>query len=584
MIVVGVSAFYHDSACAVVVDGRLVAAAQEERFTRRRHDRDVPLYAYRSCLAEVGLSPADVDVLAYYENPRRKLGRQLWLALSGDADPRRMPRLDATQPERELRERLGFDGPFRTVEHHEAHAANAFYLSGFEEAALFTADAVGEWTTTSYGAGDGDGVRITTQVQFPHSLGLLYSTITAFLGFSVNSDEYKVMGLAAYGRPRYHDRLAALVETGPDGQLRLDPTLVRPRLGGPLYPDALVAHLGVAPRPPGGEIDDTHRDLASSVQLLLEDLLGQALGHLHRTHPSDNLCYAGGVALNCVANSRLRRRGPFRHWFVPPAPGDAGSAAGAALLAHHRATGGRVVARLADARLGPCPGRGALTAVLAEAAVPYEDYLGRETELIDRVTDLLVGGAVVGWHQGRMEFGPRALGGRSILADPRDPDMRDRINRRVKKREEFRPFAPAVVAERASDLFDLDVDSPFMLETAAVRPGVTLPAVSHVDGSARVQTVARDVAPRFHALLTSFGRRTGVPVLLNTSFNVAGEPLVNDSLDALSCFVRAGLDALVVDDVLILREAVPPTWRDHLSRAADRYAPRVHNDSYSFFV
>ncbi|WP_176734352.1 carbamoyltransferase family protein [Micromonospora haikouensis] len=578
------SAFYHDSACAVVVDGRLVAAAQEERFTRRRHDRDAPLYAYRSCLELAGIGPADVDLLAYYENPRRKLSRQLWLALADDADPGRMPRLDATQPERELRERLGFDGPFVTVDHHEAHAANAFYCSGFEEAALFTADAVGEWTTTSYGVGDGDGIQITGEVPFPHSLGLLYSAVTAFLGFSVNGDEYKVMGLAAYGRPRYYDRLAELVTTGPDGQFRLDAGLVLPRLGGPLYPDSLAARLGVTPRLPGGEIAETHRDLASSVQLLLEDLLGQALEYLHSAHPSENLCYAGGVALNCVANSRLRRRGPFRHWFVPPAPGDAGSAVGAALLAHHRADGDRHVRRLADARLGAAPGRGALTAVLTEADVAYEDYTGRESDLLERVTDLLVQGAVLGWHQGRMEFGPRALGGRSILADPRDPAMRDRINQRVKKREEFRPFAPAVVAERAADLFELDVDSPFMLETAAVRPGVTLPAVSHVDGSARIQTVARDVAPRFHALLTCFGRRTGMPVLLNTSFNVAGEPIVNDALDALSCFVRAGLDALVVDDILVLRAAVPPAWRDHLSRAADRHAPRVHNDSYSFFL
>ncbi|MDW5324864.1 carbamoyltransferase [Plantactinospora sp. KLBMP9567] len=585
MIVVGVSAFYHDSAVAVVQDGRLVAAAQEERFTRRRYDRDVPLYAYRSCLDEAGIGPADVDCLAYYENPVRKLSRQLWMELPGmGAGDGPAHVLDASHPERQIRERLGYDGRFLAVEHHEAHAASAFYCSGYREAALFTADAVGEWTTTSYGAGDDDGIRLLEDVPFPHSLGLLYSALTSYLGFSVNSDEYKVMGLASYGRPRYRSALDQVVSSGPGGQFRLDTRYLAPQAGGRLYTPELAELLGVPPRAPGGDLTPAHRDLASSVQSLLEELLLEKLDHLYQLRPSDNLCYAGGVALNCVANTRLRRRAKFRDWFVPPAPGDAGSAAGAALLVHHRLTGTRRLARLTDARLGPAHRGTVLAEVLTAAGVEYQDFTGREPELLDRVAELLAGGAIVGWHQGRMEFGPRALGGRSILADPRDPGMRDRINRLVKKREEFRPFAPAVVAERAADFFDLDVPSPFMLETVAVRAGTALPAITHVDGSARVQTVDRHVDPRFHRLLIRFGELTGTPLLLNTSFNVAGEPIVCDEVDALSCFVRAGVDALAVGDLLVRREAVPPVWSRHLSRSAGPRRVDTHNDSYTFFV
>ncbi len=583
MNVVGISAFYHDSACALVVDGRLVVAAQEERFTRRRFDRQLPIYAYRACLEHAGLGPADVDCVAYYEDPVRKLSRQLWMEFTAPgAGPPAV--LDATYPERHIRERLGHQGPIAIVGHHEAHAATAFYSSGYQEAALFTADAVGEWATTSYGAADGRGLTLSETVDFPHSLGLLYSAVTGYLGFSVNSDEYKVMGLASYGTPRFRRVLDTLVLANEGGQFRLDQRYFNLTGDGRMYTDALVSLLGVPPRKSRDEVTADHRDLAASIQSLIEELLLDKLNYLYERHPSENLCYSGGVALNCVANTKLRRRGKFRNWFVPPAPGDSGSAAGAALLVHHRTTGAHRVERLTDARLGPVVRGPSLARVLDVAGVAYQDFAGRRDELLDEAARLLAAGRILGWCQGRMEFGPRALGSRSILADPREAQMRDRINRLVKKREEFRPFAPAVVAERAAEFFDLEVPSPFMLETVAVRPGAGLPAVTHVDGSARVQTVERAADPLLHGLLTRFGAATGVPVLLNTSFNVRGEPIVLDDLDALSCFLRAGLDALVAGDLLVRREDIPESWFGHADQGARYFAPVVRNDAYSFFI
>lgn len=582
MNIIGISAFYHDSACALVMDGELVVAAQEERFTRRRYEPDVPLYAFRACLDHAGLSPADVDCVAYYEDPVKKLSRQLGMSRPQTGLP--AVTMDATAPEREIRERLGFGGRFEVVDHHEAHAASAFYCSGFTEAALFTADAVGEWATTSYGAGGDGGVTLLEEVNFPHSIGLLYSAITSYLGFSVNSDEYKVMGLASYGTPRYRQQLDTLVLANDGGQFEFDQRYFSLRAGGKMYTPELGELLALPPRRPRAKVRRVHADLAASIQSLTEELLQDRLDYLYQLCPSDNLGYAGGVALNCVANTRLRRRSKFRNWFIPPAPGDAGSSVGAAMLVHHRLTGTRRVERLTDARLGPRIGGPALGRVLDAAGVRYEDFTGRPADLLTQTANRLAEGLVVGWCQGRMEFGPRALGSRSILADPRDPQMRDQINRRVKKREEFRPFAPAVTAERAVEFFDLDVTSPFMLETVAVRTRADLPAVTHVDGSARVQTVSADDDPLFHALLARFGELTGIPVLLNTSFNVRGEPIIGDEVDALSCFLRARLDVLVAGNLVVRRPDVPPDWYDRADEAARYYQPVSHNDAYTFFV
>lgn len=580
------SAFYHDSACAIAVDGRVVAAAQEERFSRVRYDAGAPLHAFRYCLTEAGVSPGDVDLVAYYEDPREKLGRQLWMEFSRPPEPGPAPWLDATMPERILRARLGFEAPFETVGHHESHAASAFFWSGFEDAALFTADAVGEWDTTSYGKGGAGGIELFHSVRFPHSLGLFYSTITGYLGFSVNSDEYKVMGLASYGRPRLVDRLRETVAGGTGGDFRLDPRFFRFRPGAPMFTEALGDLVGFGPRAPGGPLGEREQDLARSAQVLLEELLLTELNFLAERSASENLCYSGGVALNCVANRRLRLESPFRHWFVPPAPGDAGGAVGAALLAAQRHGIDPRGPRVSDARLGPQPGGEALRATLERADVAYEDFAGRTPDLLQSVAAHLGQRRVVGWCRGRMEFGPRALGARSILADPREESMRTRVNRLVKKREEFRPFAPVVVAEHADDFFAPSELSPFMLETVPVRrPGAPLGAVTHVDGSARVQTVDAEVMPDLHALLLAFEAHSGVPILLNTSFNLRGEPIVCDDLDALLCFVRAEIDVLVVGDLVVEQRAVPSWWREKALTAADVYgwAPEQVFAAYSFF-
>ncbi|MCH6161602.1 carbamoyltransferase family protein [Streptomyces marispadix] len=587
MIILGISALYHDSACAVMADGQVVSAAQEERFSRRRFDPAMPVRAVRACLRDAGLSIADVDHVAYYERPERKLARQLWMGLPElpETSPSALFRLDADRPFRQIEELLGFTGPVTAVGHHEAHAASAFYQSGFATSALFTADAVGEWTTTSYGRGGPEGVELREEVAFPHSLGLFYSAVTSYLGFAVNSDEYKVMGLAPYGSPRYADRLARLVrdEDGDGGgRFRLDLDYFDFSGRGPMYTERLAELLEEPAREPESEISRFHTDVASSLQEVLENVLLRKLRHLHRETGESRLGYAGGVALNCVANRRIREEGPFEEIFVQPAAGDSGGAIGAAAMVHHELTGEFAPRRLTDAKLGP-PGatRGA-PGWLRRAGVPYTDFTGDERALLERTADLLADGAVIGWYQGRMEFGPRALGARSILADPRDPGMRDRINALVKKREAFRPFAPAVVEERCAEFFELDGPSPFMLDTATVRQGAELPAITHVDGSARVQTVSSAQDRRFHGLLTAFAQRTGFPILLNTSFNMRGEPIVAQPADALVCFVRSDLDVLVLGDHMVLREDIPGHWAARLEELLPYRKPPISRDVYSF--
>ncbi|MEU4820356.1 carbamoyltransferase C-terminal domain-containing protein [Actinomadura sp. NPDC023710] len=584
MIVLGLSALYHDSACALTIDGALVAAAQEERFTRRRFDSALPVRAVRACLRDAGVRIHDVDHVAYYEDPVRKLGRQLWMGLPAlpSATPETLYRLDAERPLRQIRELLGFEGTTTCVTHHEAHAASAFYQSGFPDAALFTADAVGEWTTTSYGRGGSHGIDLFEEVSFPHSLGILYSAITSFLGFAVNSDEYKVMGLAPYGTPNHLDLLRQLVTDLPGGQFRLDLTYFDVSGASPMYTAALGELLGVEPREPESEIGSHHCDLAASVQALLEELLLAKLARLREATGSDRLCYAGGVALNCVANRRIRESGPFREIFVQPAAGDAGGAIGAAALIDHRLTGAYTPRRVRDVRVGPRPQTTDPRCWLDAAGVSYRDFAGSEQDLLDQAAEWLDEGLVLGWYQGRMEFGPRALGGRSILADPRRADMRDHINALVKKREAFRPFAPAVTVERCGDFFDLPVPSPFMLDTASVREPAALPAVTHVDGSARVQTVDGADNPRFHGLLTAFGRRTGYPILLNTSFNMRGEPIVSSPADAFACFVRSRLDVLVLDDIAVRSSDLPERFFAEVDRQQPFRRPAISRDVYTF--
>ncbi len=543
--IVGISAFFHEAAACLLVDGELVAAAAEERFTRVKHDPRLPVYAYRWCLEAGGLGPGDVDAVAFYEDPAKKADRQR--AYGFRAPPGQPDALDSGRPERMIREMLGHDGRILTFDHHLSHAASAFFYSGFDDAAVLTVDGVGEWATATYNHARGETIEPFEEVRFPHSLGLFYATITAFLGFRVNDGEYKVMGLAPYGEPRLAGQMRMVLRSGPAGQFTLD--MEHFDFVDRMYTDRLAELLGLPPRRPGAPLEQSHADVAASAQLVVEEILLEKAHHLAERAGSPNLCFAGGVALNCVANGRLLREGPFERVFVPPGAGDDGGALGAAALAHTRLTGERPAAgRLVRADLGPAYDPGPVLAGAGVAAEPYAP---------DGVAARLAAGQVVGWFAGRMEFGPRALGHRSILADPRDAGMKERLNREIKRREAFRPFAPSVLAAHAAEHLDLDHPSPFMLETCQVRSPLELAAVTHVDGSCRPQTVDPAAGPRFAGLLEAFHRRTGCPLLLNTSLNVAGEPIACTPVDALLTMAAAGLDALVLGDAVVDRGALP---------------------------
>ncbi len=560
MNIIGISAFYHDSACCLIKDGTLVAAAEEERFSRRKHDQTIPKQALRYCLKEGKLDLGDVDGIAFYEDPWKKTARQIWLMFSAPiAGSSFIGQLDPGRPQREIRRVLGYEGPIEFVEHHQSHAASSYYFSGFPEAAVFTVDGVGEWATTTYGKAEREQIRVFEEVHFPDSLGLLYTAITTYLGFAANDGEYKVMGLAPYGEPSYIGQMEKLVRSGPRGSFQLDlqyfDFLQRDRM----YTDQLPDLFGQAPRRRNSEITQFHKDVARSLQYVLERILLEKSDYLYSETQSENLCMAGGVALNCVANGRILRDGRFKRLFIPPAAGDGGGAIGAAALLYSRKrNGSSACSRMVDACLGPSFTSDEVASLLQSTNIAAEHYRNREPELLMATAKRLAKGDVIGWFQGRMEYGPRALGARSILADPRRPDMRDRINTLVKKREEFRPFAPAVLSEGAAEHFDLDHASPFMLETCQVRSRLDLPAITHVDGSARVQTVNEQNHPRFARLLRTFFQLTGCPMVLNTSFNMRDEPIVCNPLDALICFIRANLDALVIEDFVVDQASLHP--------------------------
>jgi len=570
MKILGISAHFHESAACLLDDGRLVAAAEEERFSRVKHDAALPVSAVRFCLDAGGIDVHQLDCVSYYERPETKLARQLW---SGRV-PARSIGLDPMRPLREIREALGYDGRVETFDHHLSHAGASFLYSGFEEAAILTVDGVGEWTTTAYGRGKGAAIELFETVEFPHSLGLLYSTITSYLGFRVNGGEYKVMGLAPYGKPRFLPEMRKLVRSGDGGAYELSLEYFDFVKGQRMYSDKLSELLGEPSRAPESELSSFHEDVACSLQQVLEEILLEKVSYLHQRVPSGNLCLGGGVALNCVANGRILREGPFARLFVQPAAGDSGSCLGAAALAHVRLTGKRhTSAALDHVYLGPRFPSSSVGEMLAAAGIPAEDYRGREEELLEATVDRLSQGKVVGWFQGAMELGPRALGARSLLADPRRPDMRERLNALVKKREAFRPFAPSILLSEANRHLELDHPSAFMLETCPVRSPFGLPAVTHVDGSARPQTVDPRHAPRYARLLEAFQRRTGCPILVNTSFNVRDEPIVCTPEDAVFCAVRTGIDALAIEDFLVDRSGFSPELIE-LARHRDRMAAR----------
>jgi len=610
MRVLGLSAYYHDSAAALLEDGRILAAAQEERFTRRKHDASFPRHAIASCLEVAGLELRDVDCVAFYDKPFLKFERlletyvafaprgfrsfrmaiPLWLREKLFQKDLLAKELQKYTGDKDWAERLLFS------EHHLSHAASAFYPSPFDEAVVLTMDGVGEWTTTSVAIGRGAQLEIVRELHFPHSLGLLYSAFTYYTGFRVNSGEYKLMGLAPYGEPRYRDLiLERLMDLKPDGTFRLDMDFFDYCTGLTMTNRRFDAVFGGPPRREGEALEQRHMDLAASVQAVTEEVVLRLTRSLAAEFKLPNLCLAGGVALNCVANGRVVRDGAFENVWVQPAAGDAGGALGAALIATHLHHGRPRAApvgqrdAMGGSYLGPAFDDEAIARRLTAAGARFTVL--PEDALLERTIDALEAGCAVGWFQGRMEFGPRALGGRSILGDPRSPEMQKTLNLRVKYRESFRPFAPSVLREDVADWFELDADSPYMLVVAGVSParrramtaeeealfGIeklnvprsSIPAVTHVDYSARVQTVHADTNPLYHRLISRFKVRTGCPVLVNTSFNVRGEPLVCTPEDAFRCFMGTGIEVLVVGHCLLLKSEQDPALKLDYTDAFD---------------
>jgi carbamoyltransferase len=600
--ILGISGFYHDAAAALVVDGEIVAAAQEERFSRRKHDAAMPVRAVEWCLRRAGIEAAELDYVGFYEKPLAKLDRLLETHLA--VAPRGFSGFAAAMPSwladklhlpaRIRRGVPGYRGPILFCDHHESHAASAFYPSPFAEAAVLTIDGVGEWATASFGVGREHRLELTRALSFPHSLGLLYSALTYFTGFAVNADEYKVMGLAPYGEPTYLDLLLAeVVHLGEDGSLWLDQRYFDYCGGLTMTSSAMDQLLGGPPRRPDQPIGEREMNLAASVQRLTEEVLLRTAREVHRQTGQRRLCLAGGVALNCVANGRLQREGPFDEIWIQPAAGDAGGALGVALLVWHELLQNpRPAPRdaMRGALLGPEYTAEEILAALDAAGAHHRDFASDEG-MLEQTVELLAEGKVVGWFQGRMEYGPRALGSRSILADPRLPEMQSLINRKVKFREGFRPFAPVVLAEHAAEVFALPpaVPSPYMLLVAPLReeqllplePGDAavrglarrdvvrsrLPAVTHVDGSARIQTVAAESPELYRRLLERFHARTGCPVLVNTSFNLGWEPIVESPEQAVATFFASELDALVIGRVVVEKRQ-QPAWIEAPSASA----------------
>ena len=608
MLILGVSAYYHDSAAALVRDGEIVAAAQEERFSRRKHDARFPEHAVRYCLAQAGITPADLDHVVFYEKPFLKFERLLetctafapgGFASFAAALPiwLREKLFQKSMLVNELRRVLpsgagDWDERLLFSEHHLSHAASAFFPSPFDRAAILTLDGVGEWTTTSVAVGNGRDVKVLEEIHFPHSLGLLYSAFTYYTGFKVNSGEYKVMGLAPYGQPRYaHLIREHLIDLREDGSFSLDMQYFNYCTGLTMTNTKFDDLFGGPPRRPETPLTQRDMDLAASIQVVTEEAVSALARHVAKETSERNLCLAGGVALNCVANGKLLREGTFDRLWIQPAAGDAGGAIGAALAVCHLLAGEPRRITMPDGMRGSFLGpqycdeeiRRRLTSAGAVFAVVSDE------EVIERCARALAEGKALGWHQGRMEFGPRALGGRSILGDPRSPTMQKILNLKIKYRESFRPFAPSVLAERVGDWFELDETSPYMLLVANVRadkriavsggeqalfgidrlnvPRSTIPAVTHVDHSARIQTVHRETNPRFSALIERFAEHTGCPVLVNTSFNVRGEPIVCTPEDAFRCFMGTGLDILAVGNCFLTKLEQDPARRTRYEQA-----------------
>ncbi|MFH0921478.1 MAG: carbamoyltransferase N-terminal domain-containing protein [Fibrobacterota bacterium] len=562
MNILGISCYYHDAAAVLVRDGVVVAAVEEERFTRRKHDSRFPVESIRYCLEAGKITAQDIESVCFYEKPFLKMERMLSVAKRYPEQSDEMVQRQLAQAlnerlflDRVLARQIGYSGPIDYVDHHLAHAASSYFISPFEKSVILTIDGVGEWTTTAVFKAEGNRIEKLREIRYPHSLGLLYSVITAFLGFKVNNDEYKVMGLASYGKPVFADKIRQLIRFRSDGSFTLDLSyfsfMYNTRC---MYNDKFIAEFG-APRAPESELTDTHRNLAASIQEVLEESvlkLGRAAYDI--SGGITDLCLAGGVALNCVANSRLMDELPFKRCSIQPAAGDGGGAMGAALYCYYNRSGKPwVPVQEHTTLLGPEFSKDEIKSYLDSQDAAYTDY---GDAIYDKTAELIEKNKIIGWFQGRMEYGPRALGNRSIVANACHPDMKEILNARVKFREDFRPFAPAVLAEKKDDYFDIPFDSPYMLFTPKVRPGkeTVIPSVTHFDNTARIQTVSESNNPRFHKLINAFGKRTGVPVVINTSFNIRGEPIVCTPDNAYKCLLRTGIDVLVIDTFLVEKE------------------------------
>jgi carbamoyltransferase len=592
--ILGISAYYHDSAAALLKNGAVVAAGSEERFTRKKGDPDFPARAVDFCLRHAGITVADLAAVGFYDKPLLKFERILETYLG--VVPRGFRSFLMAGPlwikeklyiDRQLRDALAYKGEILYAEHHESHAASAFFPSPYENAAILTMDGVGEWATASIGMGRGSEIEILDELQWPDSLGLLYSAFTYYTGFKVNSGEYKVMGLAPYGEPKYVDKIYnELMDLKEDGSFRLNQKYFNYLAGLTMTSEAFNELFGGPPRQPESKLTQKEMDLARSVQVVCEEVMLRMAKTAHRRTGAEYLCLAGGVALNCVGNGRLLREGPFKGLWIQPAAGDAGGALGVAQLIHHRHfKQPRMVVPGRDAMkgsyLGPEFTPAEIETYLRSVGAKYERMEDRAQ--LDRVASYLADEKIVGWFDGRMEFGPRALGARSILGDPRSPRMQADMNIKIKFREGFRPFAPSVLRERVSEYFELDGDSPYMLLVAPVKkercipltaaqselwgieklnvPRSDIPAITHIDYSARIQTVTSDTNPRYYGLIKAFEKQTGCGVLINTSFNVRGEPIVCTPEDAYRCFMRTNIDVLVLGPY-VLEKAGQPEWKE----------------------
>jgi len=596
MYILGISAFYHDSAACLVKDGEILSAAQEERFTRKKHDHNFPQKAIEFCLKDAGIRAEQLDLIAFYDKPFLKFERLLetYLAYAPVGIKSFIKAMPLWIKEKlwmkeMIKEKLGYTGKIIFPEHHESHAASAFYPSAYNKAAIITMDGVGEWTTTSYGIGEGNEIQLYADIKFPHSLGLLYSALTYYTGFKVNSGEYKVMGLAPYGEPKYKKLIYDhLIDVKEDGSFRMNMEYFNYCQGLTMTNEKFNKLFGGPPRIPETNLTQKQMDIARSLQEVTEEIVLKIGSHVYKETKSKNLCLAGGVALNCVANGRLLREGPFENIWIQPAAGDAGGALGAALIGWYKyhnkprtAADGKSD-KQKGSYLGPQFTDEEIKSFVQSLNLSAKKY--DEDELIETTANLINSDKVIGWFDGKMEFGPRALGSRTIIGDARSPKMQATMNIKIKFREGFRPFAPSVLFEKVNEYFEIEKESPYMLLTADVKKerripmtdeeqkkwGIDklnvvrsdIPAVTHVDYSARLQTVHKETNPRYHKLISKFEEKTGCAVIINTSFNVRGEPIVCTPEDAYRCFMRTNMDYLVLGSYILKKEDQKPVEKD----------------------